>query len=30
MATYTLVVPEPDFDPETSTGECLMFYIHSV
>lgn len=26
--TYTLTVPELDFDPETSTGECLVLYVH--
>ena len=27
-ATYTLTVPELDFDPETYTGECLVLYVH--
>ena len=28
FATYTLTVPELDFDPETMTGECLVLYVH--
>ena len=28
-ATYTLTVPELDFDPETWTGEYLVLYVHS-
>lgn len=28
-ATYTLTVPELDFDPETGTGEVLVLYVHS-
>ena len=28
--TYTLTVPELDFDPETYTGEYLVLYVHSV
>jgi len=28
-ATYTLTVPELDFDPETLTGEYLVLYVHS-
>lgn len=27
-ATYTLTVPELDFDPETLTGEYLVLYVH--
>ena len=27
-ATYTLTVPELDFDPETGTGEYLVLYVH--
>lgn len=28
FATYTLTVPELDFDPETGTGEQLVLYVH--
>ena len=28
-ATYTLIVPELDFDPDTGTGEYLVLYVHS-
>lgn len=28
FATYTLTVPELDFDPETGTGEQLTLYVH--
>lgn len=27
-ATYTLTVPELDFNPETGTGEYLVLYVH--
>ena len=27
-ATYTLTVPEMDYDPETQTGEYLVIYVH--
>lgn len=28
FTTYTLTVPELDFDPETGTGEYLVLYVH--
>jgi hypothetical protein len=27
-ATYTLTVPELDYDPDTLTGECIVLYVH--